>query len=143
MKKIILSLFSLIFLGGCQNTTIKAEENITVNSNKINIKYINFTPKKVDSKCMEENITRLFYAIDNSGISIYSAMFSMEHEQYKQLSSKSGLIIENIEENRFILMPIDSSQFFLSQKPFDENNDEIFSMYELLTEIDFKKCFYQ
>jgi hypothetical protein len=140
MKNIILSLFSLIFLSSCQNTTIRAEENITVDSNKINIKYINFMPTKVDSKCMKENIAKLFYAIDNNGISIYTAIFSMEHENYKELSSKSGLIIENIEENRFILMPIDSNQFFLSQKPFDNKNDEVFSMYELKNKIDFKKC---
>jgi len=140
IKNKIFILFSTIILCGCQNSIVEAEESIMLNSNKITIKYINFTAKKVDNKCMKKNIKKLFYAIDNNQISIYHSIFFMEHNHYKKLSSEEGLIIENKEESKFILLPLNRNSFFLSQKPFDENNDESFAMYELLTKVDFKSC---
>ena len=140
MKKFILSILSILFLNSCQNSTIRKEEDVIINNNKINIKYLNFIPKEINKTCMEERTKKLFEAIENNEVNIFMSIFSIQHEYYKQLYSEKSLIFENYNKNIFILFSIEKNQFFLSQKAFNKNNDESFSLYELINKIDFTKC---
>ncbi|SFV70110.1 hypothetical protein MNB_SV-13-531 [hydrothermal vent metagenome] len=143
MKKRLFSMLSILFFGACQSSTVTQQEKILIDENQIVIKYLNFTPQKVDRDCMKRDTKKLFQAIKNGETSIYPSIFFINHEHYKRVSSAKSLIFENQNENIFILLPIEQNLFFLSTKAFDDKNDETFSMYELKNKIDFKQCINQ
>ena len=141
MKKKLFSILSILFLGACQTPTVTQQEKIVVDGNQIIIKYLNFTPKKIDTDCMKKDTKKLFNAIENGEANMVKSIFFINHEHYKKISSEKSLIFENHNKNMFILFSIERNLFFLSSKAFDSNNDESFSMYTLVSKIDFDECF--
>ncbi len=141
MKKRFFYILSMLFLSACQSSTITQQDRVVIDGKQIVIKYLNFTPKKVDINCLKKGTKKLFLAIKNGKTNRFLSIFFINHEHFKRVSSKKSLIFENEDKNIFILYSIKQKIFFLSSKAFDKDNSEPFSMNSLVNEIDFDKCF--
>lgn len=139
MKKTLFSIFSIFFFDACQESIMK-EERMVINENNVTIKYLNFIPHEMDTSCMQKSITELFDAIEKNAMTQYKSMYFIEHKYFKKLIATEGLNIENLNKDLFIIFSLEKSLFFLSKKTFTDKNLDNFSMYQLKSKIDFKKC---
>lgn len=64
MNKIILFLFPFMVI--MQASNIKNEKSKMIDLNAVKVKYINFTPKKIDEDCLVKKIDKLFKIIEIS-----------------------------------------------------------------------------
>lgn len=62
MKKILF--FGLVFIFICQAGDMKNEENRMIYLGGVKVKYINFTPKKIDKACLAKKLDKLFKIIE-------------------------------------------------------------------------------
>ena len=139
MKIVFILIVLILTLTSCQNNKV-IRKTIEINSKQIDIKFKNFSNINIDEKCLIDKTSKLLEAINNNKISIYKSIFFINHNHFKRLSSLSNIEINIKKENKYILLPINKKQFFLSNKAFDKANKETFMMYELLTTINFNNC---